>query len=60
MKRLPKIIKKLENELDEARKERDEEIRRLYSTGGWTLLELAKKYDLTKQRISKIVNREED
>lgn len=53
-------IKKLEGELEEARKIRDAEIQRLYASGDWSYQELAVKYGLTKQRIQKIVERGSD
>lgn len=55
----PAKIQKLEEELEEARKVRDAEIRRLYAMGGWTYKELAERYNLTKQRIQKIIEKGE-
>ena len=53
-------IKKLESELEIARKKRNAEIRRLYAAGGVTYQELATKYGLTKQRIQKIIDMRDD
>lgn len=59
MKRTNKI-ERLEAQLVEMRKARDEEIRRLYAAGGITYLELAKKFGLTKQRVEKIINKDDE
>jgi hypothetical protein len=53
-------IEKLESELEEMRKARNAEIRRLYATGGWSYRELAIKFNLTKQRIERIINTGKD
>ena len=46
----------MEKDLQEYYRQRNEEIRNAYNTGQWSLVELAKKYILTRQRVYKIVN----
>ena len=59
MEKKPSRIEKLEMQLEEERQKRNQEIRRLYATGDWTYQMLAEKFDLTKQRIEKIVKMKE-
>jgi DNA-directed RNA polymerase sigma subunit (sigma70/sigma32) len=63
MKLTPKNMKAV---IEETRRKRDEEIRRLYKAyqqdrlTGWTLEKIAERYGLTKQRIQQIVTEGED
>lgn len=48
--------KSLKDKFKELQEERDEEIRKKYATGKYTLESLADEYGLTRQRVHQIVN----
>jgi predicted DNA-binding protein YlxM (UPF0122 family) len=52
-------IERLASELQELYEERNKEIARLYDTGDWTLQQLADKFRLTRQRVERIVKKED-
>jgi Mor family transcriptional regulator len=54
----PQMIEKykeVEQELEEFYRQRNDEIIAAYKSGSWTFVELAKKYNISRQRVYKII-----